>query len=189
MNELRNRGAVQLKPGAQPATYDLLVPGSLVQSAQNALQHLGDPLPNYVKRDGTAGARASSYFHAFFWAPYVGVEKGGVRWHWMPFVLGLFVEYFLSFMVAITVPAMASYASGTQVNLNAFTVAITYALVMLFGQSWRTAHYLPHYLMPSLTFADVLHTHIGLLVGVSWMGMQLLGDYLPFLLTCRAIAC
>lgn len=167
------------RPGAAAGgfTYEglaLQMPGIGGKVDETAVP-VGSPTPIYVKGKGQRWPRAASYGWAFVAAPYVGVENGGVKFHWMPYTIGIIMEYFLSFMLAITVPAMASYASGTIVSINAFTLAVTYGISMLFFQSWRTAHYLPHYLMPSLTFAENLHTNIGLVVSLPFMAAQLLG--------------
>jgi hypothetical protein len=153
----------------------LKLPGAAVDAISEGIANVGSPTPVYVKGKGQRWPRATSYAWAFVAAPFVGVENGGVLFRWPIFVLAILMEYILSFVLAISVPAMASYASGLVVSINAFTLAATYAGATLFLQSWRTPHYLPHYLMPSLTFAENLHTHIGLIVSLPFMAAQLLG--------------
>jgi len=172
---LHKRGA-----GLQVGTTDyggiaLRLPGAAVDAISEGIANVGSPTPVYVKGKGQRWPRAVSYAWSFVAAPYVGVENGGRKFVWNVLLLAVVLEYFLSFILAISVPAMASYASGLLVSINAFTLAATYAGATLFLQSWRTPHYLPHYLMPSLTFAENLHTHIGLCVSLPFMAAQLLG--------------
>jgi hypothetical protein len=150
----------------------LVLPGAQVSAIGDSLLGIADPLP-YGTRKPNEPFRLAPYGTAFVWAPYV---DGGIKFHWMPFLLSCFLEMLLSLILGWTVTTVASYCTSTSVGLNALPVALVYAAAIIFGQSWRAAQYLPRHLFPGLTFAETLHTHIGLVVALPYMAMQLAGS-------------
>ena len=162
MASLRQRGL-----GVQ-----LALPGQAVASVGDAL--LGDPLPYASKGPGKRFALAP-YGTAFVWAPYTAEGSFQAHGGWMSYLLTLFLMLVVNFILAWAVPTVVSYSTAAvpTVGLNAVPIALVYAAVILFGHSWRTAQNLPFHLLPGLTWAETMHTHIGLVVAIPYMVMQL----------------
>jgi hypothetical protein len=160
-----------------PATgigIDLQVPvSSLQRVADTVVAAVNDPFPRATKLPG-APFRLASYGYAFVWAPYIAPGS----FEWVPFLLSLFLEFLLSFVLGWVVTTVASYVTATSIGLNAMPVALVYAVGLVFGQSWRAAEHLPRHLFPGLTWAENMHTHIGLVVSIPYFAVQLAGSAL-----------
>ena len=165
MADIRQRGTPAVRLVVPTSTVN-----AIAQTVTDTAVALGDPLPQSSKGPGGA-IRLASYGEAFLKAPY-HIDP----FMWMSYLINLFLEFVLSFAMCVTVTNMASYATSTSIGLNAICVAPTYAVVLIFGQSWRAAYNLPRHLFPALTVAENLHTHVGLVVGIPYLAVQLAGS-------------
>ena len=113
------------------------------------------------------------WFQRLIWAPF---PNGEIKWK--PYLLSLWLEFYLSFFLSWTVSAVASVAVSGSTALNALSVGLAYGLFIMYAYSWRQFSLLPRHLNPALTWAELVHAHVGLSVAVPYWACQFGGSAL-----------
>ena len=146
---------------AQQQQQQLLAP------SQNML--VGDPQPTTASaRFGSRTEPDGSFWRRLWWAP--NSDYGA------PFMLGpvlrtLFLVFVMACFMATSVSRVVSTATSGSVALNAFVVAFTCMLFIIFSYSWRYAKGFPLHVHQAIIVAEMFHMHLGIVYGAGYLGM------------------
>lgn len=141
---------------------------------QQQQQLLGDPHPSVQMQNGKLKVNREKLWTNGIWAP-VGARE---QIKWPALSRSIFLELVHSFAYAYIVPTVVSISASGTGGLNAFLVAVTSAMFILFSYSWRIAENTPRHIFPGLTIAYFCHNKFGVIYSLLYLAAQYGGSAL-----------
>lgn len=151
------------------------LPRNIGQAAEEVVELLSPVADPMVAANGKGRMQFGDWWRAFLWAPY---DRPNYPFKWMPYLITLFHVFVLATVMGTVIPNIASLSTSTSTGLNAITVAVVTATILLIGMSIRSADFLPQLMHPALAFIEWIHGHLGVVVALPMIALMLAGGAL-----------